>query len=374
MVSKQLRRSPSPDCAETGTDAATAPIGDMVSSAGCLPSASFSSRSILFQTSMIGVVYPPSTPSSPSTFSTSCGLRRVVRVGDVADVEDDVGVEHFFERGAEGGDQLGRQVGDEADGIRQHDLAAMRQRELADGGVEGGEEQVLGEHPCPGQRVEDAGFSGVGVADQRHDRERHGVAPALLLAAGRAHLLDALFEQLDAVLQLAAVAFELGFARTTHEADAARAALALKVGPGADQPALLIVEMRQFDLQHAFARRRPLAEDLEDQPGAVEHLGAGFLLEIALLDRMRARHRPAATRSSRPRPAWRSRPTWPPPMKVAGLISRTLTMSEKTISTRMALARPSNSAFRASMRVAVRRCPARRARSDQRALALRADR
>jgi hypothetical protein len=42
--------------------------------------------------------------------------------------------------------------------------------------------------------------------------------------------------------------------------------------------------MGEFDLQHAFACRRALAEDFEDQPGAVQHLGAGFCFEIALLD------------------------------------------------------------------------------------------
>ena len=43
--------------------------------------------------------------------------------------------------------------------------------------------------------------------------------------------------------------------------------------------------MRQFDLQRAFLGLGAAAEDFEDQPGAVEHLGVPGLLEIALLDR-----------------------------------------------------------------------------------------
>jgi hypothetical protein len=43
--------------------------------------------------------------------------------------------------------------------------------------------------------------------------------------------------------------------------------------------------MRQFDLQRAFLGLGAAAEDFQDQPGAVEHLGVPGFLEIALLNR-----------------------------------------------------------------------------------------
>ena len=82
-----------------------------------------SSRSILFSTSI-----------SPS--STSCrsrpeiaehgqhvvALRRAVGVMRVAHMHDDVGLGDLFQRGAEGRDEMGRQVGDEAHRVGQDRL------------------------------------------------------------------------------------------------------------------------------------------------------------------------------------------------------------------------------------------------------------
>ena len=51
-------------------------------------------------------------------------LRGEIPVGHVADMEDDVGLDHLLQRGAESRHQRGRQIGDEADGIREADPVA----------------------------------------------------------------------------------------------------------------------------------------------------------------------------------------------------------------------------------------------------------
>src|SRR5262249_20507206 len=73
------------------------------------------------------------------------------------------------------------------------------------------------------------------------------------------------------------------FPRPAEKAEAAT--LAFKMGPGAHQPALLVGQMRQLDLQGAFAGAGTPAEDFQDQSGAIEHLRAPGFFEITLLHR-----------------------------------------------------------------------------------------
>src|SRR5690349_15139898 len=91
------------------------------------------------------------------------------------------------------------------------------------------------------------------------------------------HLLEFAADLGHAVADQSPVGFDLGLARPAEEAEPA--ALTLEVSPAAHQPAGLIFEMGKLDLQLAFGGGRPFAENLEDQPGPVDHLGADFLFE-----------------------------------------------------------------------------------------------
>ena len=109
---------------------------------------------------------------------------------DVADMQDDVRLQHLFQRGAERGDELRRQVGDEADRVRQHRLAAMRQGQRAQGRIERREQHVGGLHVGAGQAVEQRRLAGVGVADQRDHAIRHALPAGAMQPPRRLHLLQ----------------------------------------------------------------------------------------------------------------------------------------------------------------------------------------
>ncbi len=79
-----------------------------------------------------------------------------------------------------------------------------------------------------------------------------------------------------------AVGFELGFAGPAQP-DAAL--LTLEMGPAAHQTRGQMLELGQLDLQLALVRARATGEDIQNQPGAIEHARIHALFEVAFLAR-----------------------------------------------------------------------------------------
>ncbi len=101
--------------------------------------------------------------------------------------------------------------------------------------------------------------------------------------AGALDAVELALQPRDALADQPAVDFELALAGAAKKAEAA--ALAFEMGPRPHQPRALIGQRRQFDLQAALMGARALAEDFEDQAGAVDDLGLPASFEIALLHR-----------------------------------------------------------------------------------------
>ena len=94
-------------------------------------------------------------------------------MGNVAHMHHQLCGGHLLQSCAEGRHQFGWQIGDETHRVRQNYIHAARQFHRAHCRIKRGEEHVLGQDLGPSHIVEQCGFTGIGIAHQRHDRIRH---------------------------------------------------------------------------------------------------------------------------------------------------------------------------------------------------------
>jgi len=202
-----------------------------------------------------------------------------VGMADVDDMEEEIGFDDFLEGGLEGFDEAVGKLADESDGVAEEDVLVGGEAEATGGGIESGEEFILGEHGGAGEGVKEGGLAGIGVADNGGEGPLVALAAVALGQALASDDVEFVPDPVDLFLGLAAVGFELGFAFTTDGAEAA--ALAGEVGPIAGQAREQVLELGEFDLELAFAGAGALTEDLEDERGPVEDLASEDFLEVA---------------------------------------------------------------------------------------------
>ena len=121
-----------------------------------------------------------------------------------------------------------------------------------------------------GQRVEQRGLAGVGVAGEGDERHAGADAVRTLGPARARHLFDAAAERLDALAHHAPVHLELGLAGAAHVHAGAEAAHDEALAAHARE---FVLELGEVHLHGALQRVRVLAEHGEDELRAVEHVG-----------------------------------------------------------------------------------------------------
>ena len=95
------------------------------------------------------------------------------------------------------------------------------------------------------------------------------------------HLLQVFADAHDLVLKRTPVSFDLGLAGAAQKSDTAT--LAFKMRPAADQAALLVGQMGQFNLEAPFPRLGSFPKNLKNEAGTIQNLDVPGLFQVALL-------------------------------------------------------------------------------------------
>ena len=161
-------------------------------------------------------------------------------------------------------------------------VAAGRQRDLAAGRVERGEEHVGGVDVRIGQGIEERALARVRVPDQGDGRHLMAIAVPGRGGALAPHLGEVGTHLLDLLADEAPVGLELRLAGASRPDPAAGAR---EVGPQPREARQVVFERGELDLQAAFLRAGVTGEDVDDQRRPVQHLAVEERLEAPLLVR-----------------------------------------------------------------------------------------
>src|SRR5216683_652647 len=220
----------------------------------------------------------------------------IMSARDITDMHDQRGFLHFLQRGAKSVQQTFRQGANKSHSVGEKYAPAGWQTQRANRGVKGGEHARRDENLGTAQRVKQRGFAGVGVADKRDRAQRHGIARLAPQRTLFAYAFNIFLDFRNSVANPAAICFQFFFARPANSDAAATttraagssgsfAALAGQRSALSSEPRKHIVQLRQLDLQLAFAAARMPRENIQDQLSAIDDAARRVFFDIALLHR-----------------------------------------------------------------------------------------
>ncbi len=165
------------------------------------------------------------------------------------------------------------QLSDKPHGIGKEDFAPVLHFVAPGGGVQGVKQPVVGMNACAGQRVEQGGFPRVGISNQSNEGRFPLASFPALGGSGLLDVFNLLFQPGDALADMPAVGFQLGFARASGANGAAAAARRLpdQVGPHPGKPRQQILILRQLHLQLALSGFGSVRKNIQNQAVSIHH-------------------------------------------------------------------------------------------------------
>jgi Na+:H+ antiporter len=204
------------------------------------------------------------------------------RARRVDDMQREIRLCHFLERGAKRRDQRVWKPVDESNGVRDEQMAAVRQPHLANKRIERHKQRVRYRSRRFGEAVEQRRLARIRVTDECHRRHGLFLTTFAQLQTALSHLIDFALNRLNAYADTAPIRFEFRFSGTTRSDAAAKTR---QRDAGAHQPRKQVFELRKLDLPLPFSRSGAPRENVKDQLRSIEDLALEPLFELAKLRR-----------------------------------------------------------------------------------------
>ncbi|CAI8335839.1 MAG: Uncharacterised protein [Cellulomonadaceae bacterium TMED98] len=192
----------------------------------------------------------------------------------IDDVDDDIGISHFFQSAPKRFDQFVGQVSNKPDRVGQGIGPAIRGFCFSHGGIQGGKQCVLDHHSRTGQTVQQRGFPGVGVAGNR-DGGHIGPLPVTPFGCPRRSEAGDLFAKTsNPLVNPASIELDFGFSRPPGAHSGCRATdlttglAAHRLTPSA-KTGKQVLQLGKLHLGFALPGFRVLGENIQNHGGAI---------------------------------------------------------------------------------------------------------
>src|SRR5579883_1706751 len=195
-------------------------------------------------------------------------------------MQNEIGLNNFFQRRAECRNQLMRQFPDKPDRIGNQNRKILSELNPANQGIESGEQPLGNKCFFLGESAKQRRFTRIGVSHQRYQRQLITTTTLAVQLPVFAHLFDVAPQRTDPMTDLPAVHFEFCFTRTARADTTAETREVFAISGQARQP---VLELSKLHLQLAFFGAGTTGKDIENQSRAVDDFSVEDFFQILVL-------------------------------------------------------------------------------------------